>query len=311
MKFNLEKIVNIKTKKDLEAYNPEEPIFYDNYLFHYLIILDKLDLLKMQTHPVYKLNEDGLDAFMLAAKYDNMPILKYLLKSYPDYTQNHNNEGLHFINFLANPLKLISLMKEFDKIDWYYLFKFKNEKNIDFFCYFISILEKNDLLWFLKEEVSKKLPTYYILKSIIINNKLSDSEKINIFDKYSEKEINLKDHENIGLIITLINMEDLKLTEYLIKRKLDLEYILKPVSDFITPFSYLYSKLCYRSNKNLERILELIWENSKLDFNFINKMGLSYVTICLFPSKNDSVIFKKITDLVLKNSPDSAWNRVT
>ena len=311
MKFNLEKIVNIKTKKDLDVYNPEEPIFYDNYLFHYLIILDKFDLLKMQEHPIYKLNEDGLDGFMLAAKYDNMPILKYLIKKYPDYAQNHNNEGLHFINYLANPLKLISIMKEFTNIDWYYLFKFKNDKSIEFFCYFISILDNSDLLWFLKEESTKKLPIYYVLKSIIINNKLTDTEKKKIFDKYSEKEINLKDYENIGLIITLINMEDIKLTEYFIKRKLDLEYILKPVTDFITPFSYLYSKLCFQSNKNLEKILELLWDNVKLDFNFINKLGFSYVTICLFSCKNESPIFEKITDWILKNSPDSAWNKVS
>lgn len=311
MKFNLEKIVNIKTKRDLDEYKSDEPIFYDNYLFHYLIILDKFDLLKMQEHPVYKLNEDGLDGFMLAAKYDNMPILKYLLKKYPDYSQNHNNDGLHFINYLANPLKLISIMKEFNKIDWYYLFKFKNDKSIEFFCYFISILDNDDLLWFLKEESTKKLSKYYVFKSIIINNKLTDIQKIKIFDKYSEKEINLKDHENIGLIITLINMEDINLTEYFIKRKLDLEYILKPVTDFITPFSYLYTKLCFQSNKNLEKILEIIWENVKLDFNFINKLGFSYVTICLLSCKNTSHIFDKITDWVLKNSPDSAWNRVT
>jgi len=311
MKFNLEKIINIKTKKDLDEYNPEKPIFYDNYLFHYLIILDKFDLLKMQTHPIYKLNEDGLDGFMLAAKYDNMRIFKYLLRTYPDYAQNHNNEGLHFINYLENPLKLIPIMKEFDKIDWYYLFKFKNDKSIEFFCYFITILGKDDLEWFLKQESTKKLPLYYILKSVIINDKLTDVEKKSIFDKYSEKEINLKDYENIGLIITLINMEDIKLIEYFIKRKLDLEYIVKPVTDFITPFSYLYTKLCFQTNKNLEKILELIWSNINLDFNFINKLGFSYVTIALLACKNTSPIFQKITDWILKNSPDSAWNKVT
>ena len=82
MKLHLDKIINIKNMNDLNAYNIDKPIFYENYLFHYLIILDKLDILKLKRFPVYKLNEEGLDAFMLAAKYDNMTILKYLLKEY-------------------------------------------------------------------------------------------------------------------------------------------------------------------------------------------------------------------------------------
>ena len=319
MKFNLDKIINIKTKDDLNKYNPNEPIFYDNYLFHYLIILDKLELLKMQEHPVYKFNEDGLDGFMLAAKYDNIPILKYLLKHYPDYAQNHNKEGLHFINYFTNPSKLISIIKGFELIDWNYLFKFKNEKNIDFFCYFISILDYENLIWFLttycgylsKKDIPNQFPVHQILKSILLNIKISDAEKKKIFDNYSNEDINSKDYENVGLIITLINIEDITFTEYFIKRNLDLEYIIKPVSEFMTPFSYLYTKLCFRNNKNLEKILELIWSKIKLNFDFVNKYGYSYVLICLFSCHNTSIIFKKITDWILKNSPDSAWNKVT
>jgi len=312
MKFNLDKIINIKTKKDLDAYNPNEPIFYENYLFHYLIILDKLELLKLQKHPIYKLNEDGLDGFMLAAKYDNLPILKYLLNEYEQYAQNHNKEGLNFINYFKNITKLIPIMKTYKSIDWIYLFKFKNEKNIDFFCYFISVLDFDDLKWFLTEE-KNKFSVFYVIKSILLNNVISETQKKSLLDKYSDEEINTKDFENIGLIMTLINLEDIKFTEYFIKRNIDLEYILKPVTNFITPFYYLISKLSLSNNKNLEKILELIWEKleKKFNFDFINKSGESYVlSILSFRSNNTSKIYEKITDFILKNSPDSCWNAI-
>ena len=150
MKLHLDKILKIKTKKDLDEFNQDKPIFFENYLFHYLIILDKLDILKMGKFPVYKLNEEGLDGFMLAAKYDNIPILKYLLKEYPDYAKNHNEENSSFINYLPKPEKLIPLMKQFNKIDWRYLLKFKLGKDIEIYSYLISILDNNDLEWFLK-----------------------------------------------------------------------------------------------------------------------------------------------------------------
>ena len=54
MKLHLDKIINIKTKMDLSKFDINKPIFYDNYLFHYLIILNKLDILKMEKFPVYK-----------------------------------------------------------------------------------------------------------------------------------------------------------------------------------------------------------------------------------------------------------------
>ena len=311
MKFNLDKIVNIKTKKDLDVYNPDKPLFYDNYLFHYLIILDKLELLKLQKHPIYKLNEDGLDGFMLAAKYDNIPILKYLLNEYTEYAQNHNKEGFNFINYFKNPSKIISIMKQFNKIDWYYLFKFKNEKNIDFFCYFISILDYDDLKWFL--ELKMNFSVFYVIKSIIINNVIKEKQKKDLLDNFSDEEINLKDIENIGLLITVINLEDVTVVEYLLKRKIDVEYILKPITHFITPFYYIYSKLSQGNDKTLEKILELLWEKlkSKLDFNFVNKNSESYVSAILtLRSKNTSAIYKKVTEFIMKSSPDDCWNKI-
>ena len=33
MKLHLDKILKIKTKKDLDEFNPDKPIFFENYLF--------------------------------------------------------------------------------------------------------------------------------------------------------------------------------------------------------------------------------------------------------------------------------------
>jgi len=61
MKFNIQKMIDIKSPKDLENFNSNKPIFYKNYLFHYLIMFDKFDLLKINKHPVFQFNEDNLD----------------------------------------------------------------------------------------------------------------------------------------------------------------------------------------------------------------------------------------------------------
>jgi hypothetical protein len=313
MKFNIQKMMDIKNPKDLENYNPNKPIFYKNYLFHYLIIFDKLDLLKINKHPVFQFNEDNLDGFMLAAKYDNMTILKYLIKNYPDYVQNHNSEGLNFINYIAEPKKIIKIIKDFPDVNWEYLLKFKNEKNIDFYRFIISQLDVEDIKWFISKY---KFNSYYTLSAILLNEKLNDSKKIKIFDKFNDKEINNKNFENQGLIMDLINSENSKLTEYFVKRNIDLEYIIKPNTIFISPFFYLYSKIITSAKtknfKKMEEILEIIWKKIKLDYKYMNKDGVNYVQLVLKFDCSDckSKILNTIVDEILTNSPDESWTHV-
>lgn len=312
MKLHLDKIINIKTKTDLDKFNINKPIFYENYLFHYLIILNKLDIVKMTKFPVHKTNEDKMDGFMLAAKYDNITILKYLLKEYPEYSQNHNEDNLGFINYLPDPTKIISLMKDFPNIDWYYLFKFKSKKNIDFYSYLISILNFGDLDWFLNNfDDDKKFQRYYVSSAILMNEKLKDNQKIKLFSKFSDKDINDKDIENNGLLIKLINLEDVVMCKYLVDRNLDLEYVIKPVTAFLTPFLYLYTKLNLMTNKNLNKIMEIIWPKIKLDLLFTSKDGIDYLALVLgIRNNSDLPIMKKINEYILKNSPDICYNRI-
>ena len=309
MKFNIDKLMDLKNPSDLDNYKLNKPIFYKNYLFHYLIMFDKLELLKLNKHPINKFNEENLDGLMLAAKYNNMPILKYLIEEYPDETQNHNSEGLNFINYIKNPNKIIKLIKDYPSINWEYLFKFKNEKNIYFYYFIILKLNVKNVEWFISKY---KFNSYYTLSSIIFNKKLTDSEKINIFDKITDKEINNKNYDNEGLIINLINSENIILTEYFVKRNIDLEYVTKPYYLFVSPFFYLYSKIilkAYNDFKKIERILEIIWEKIKLDYNYVNKDGINYIQLVLqFNCEYcNSKILDKIIDEILINSPNESW----
>jgi hypothetical protein len=304
--------MDIKNPKDLENFNPNKPIFYKNYLFHYLIMFDKLDILKINKHPVFQFNEENLDGFMLAAKYDNMPILKYLIKEYPKYILNRNSEGLNFINYITEPKKIIKIIKDFPDVDWKVLFNFQNEKNIDFYCFIISQLDVEDINWFIS---TYNFNSYYILSSILLNKKLNNSKKIKIFDKFTENEINNKNLENQGLIIDLIDLENLKLTEYFVKRNIDLEYIIKPNNLFISPFFYLYSKIILKKNKyfkKLEEILKIIWKKINLDYNYVNKDGINYVQLVLKFNCDDckSKILNKIVDKILINSSNESWTQV-
>lgn len=313
MKFNIEKIMELRTPKDLEKFNPNKPLFYQNYLFHYLIILDKFDLLKAIKHPIFNFNEDKMDGFMLAAKHENYKILEYLLKQYPEHSQNHNSDGLNFINFISKPSKLISLMKKFRNINWEYLLKFKNQANIEYYQYLLSELDENDLKWFLTNY--KVFNSYYSIYAILNNDKINDSQKIKLFDKFTEKEINTKNYENKGIIDDLIMLQNVKLTEYFINRNVDLEYVIKPTSYFITPFFAIIVKIFTEGkNDKLEKIIELMFKKIKLDYTYVNKDGINYVQLVLkllLQNRDlDSSIMNKVIDTILTDSPDKSWRQI-
>jgi hypothetical protein len=313
MKFNIEKIMELKNPKDIEKININKPLFYKNYLFHYLIMFDKLDLLKIHKHSVFNFNEDKLDGFMLAAKYDNFKILEYLLKEYPEYSQNHNEDGLNFINFINKPKKLIQLMKKFENINWQYLLKFKNQENIEYYKYLLSELNNDDLNWFLKKY--NNFNSYYTISAIILNEKLKTSEKIKIFDTFTEKQINDKNFENQGIIVDIINLEDIKLVDYFIKRNIDLEYIFKPTTLFISPMFFLITKIFTEEQiTKFEEILEIIMKKIKLDYLYINRDGINYVQLVLnlklqFPHFKSKVV-EKVINTILSESPDESWRQI-
>ena len=100
MKLNLKEISKIKSKKDLNKYDLDKPIFLENYLFHYLILFDNLKALKLMKFPIYKTDVNNYNGFHLAAYNEFYDILEYFIKEYPDYIYNVNSSYNNFLHYL-------------------------------------------------------------------------------------------------------------------------------------------------------------------------------------------------------------------
>ena len=101
MKINLLKIGMIKNIDELKKYKINKSIFLNNYLFHYLIITNNLEGLKLKNFKIYKENDENLNGFHLASKYNYIKILNYLIKEYPEYVNNKNSINEYFLHYLS------------------------------------------------------------------------------------------------------------------------------------------------------------------------------------------------------------------
>ena len=135
MKLNLKKIIEINSLNDLNKFDLLKPIFNNNYLFHYLIIFNKLDILKLKEFPIYIENDENMNGFFLASKYNNLEILKYLIANYKSYIYNKNQQNETFINYLDSKL-LIKIIKL--NLNWELLI---NKKKIDELFYNLNYNE--------------------------------------------------------------------------------------------------------------------------------------------------------------------------
>jgi hypothetical protein len=122
MKLDLMKISNIKSINHLKKYTIKTPIFFNNYLFHYLILTNNLTGLKLKNYPIFELNDESLNGFHLSAKMNNYKILTYLIKKYPEFIYNKNDINENFMHYLQpNDTQYLKLIKKY-KLDWNYLF---------------------------------------------------------------------------------------------------------------------------------------------------------------------------------------------
>ena len=71
------------------------------------------------------MNDEELNGFHLAAKYNNYTILNYLIKNYKDYIYNRNDNNENFLHYCnpnnKNYLKFVPKYQNFSNF-----FKFKN-----------------------------------------------------------------------------------------------------------------------------------------------------------------------------------------
>jgi hypothetical protein len=273
MKIDFKKIINIKTRKDIKKFPIDKPIFLNNYLFHYLIIFNKLKELKLMKFPINKENEEGKNAFHLAASYGYMNILFYLIEEYPDYIYNRTNNEESFVNFLSleNLYECLKL-----DLDWNNLLKNNIHK---------LLIELN------YKQLIKLIKVYkdqYYLHTLFLNQKLTDEQIIQVLDKYDQKQLNMREEQDIGLIFTAISMRNEKFIKYLINRKVDLDYYtiyhsfhpLRSSWKYPIGFELIWNVIKdtydYTStNKSLENIAHFILKN-----NFLNKLTLDILKKC-------------------------------
>lgn len=231
MNINFNKIIKIKNNKQLTKYmneinkNIDEPIFNNNYIFHYMILLNNLDGLKITKYPVYIVNDDNLNCFHLAAKTNNIDILIYLLKTYTDYIYNININGESFLNYL-DLSNIIYIIKKFPKLKWNDLIfndiSNKYEYQHQLYQNILINLNYKEYVYFKKHfttNINKFDNNYIFYKNIIYNNILNINEKIKLLNKYSINELNIKDYNNSGLLMDTIKINNNILFDYLLERK--------------------------------------------------------------------------------------------
>jgi ankyrin repeat protein len=211
----------------------------------------------MKSFPFYKENDDGLNGIFLAAKYNNIEILKYLIKTYPDYIYNKNDKGEQFINYL-NPQ---SIMKIIDlKLDWKRLLLQKISPTVNIFDLLLSECKYNDIIKILK--IFK--PDKYVLNPLIVNEMKSE-QIIAILKLFNKSSYSERDDEDLNLLFPAISRNDTKLITFLLDNGIESNYF--TMVNTFSPLMFSYF------NNNL-KITKLIWEHIKLtfDYNAVTKL---------------------------------------
>jgi len=280
MIIDLKKIIEIKTINDIKKYKIDEPIFYNNYLFHYLIIFNKLDVLKLTRFPINKENDEGLNGICLAAKYHNFEILKYLLNAYPEYIYNTTDQGETFIDFLDNK-DIINLL--YLNLNWNLLL----ENKIDILLFDLNY--KNLMILFKKFKMDN-----HPLNLLISNNNLKTEELLKILDYYPNN-LNLRDNEDATIIFPAIHRKNIKLIKYILSKDIDIDYY---------TILNTYHPLKTAININFMDAADLIWNKIKkiFDYTLTNR---NLETIAHFLLKRTST--DKLSLEILNNCPSSVW----
>ena len=290
MKIDFKEIINIKNKDDLKKFDIDKPLFFNNYLFHYLIIFNKLDILKLNKFPIYKENDEGMNGFFLAAKYDNIEILKYLIETYDDYIYNKNNKNELFINYL-NPDLIIKLIDY--KLEWKRLFSQKVSSDVTIFDLLLSECKFDDILKILK--IYK--PEDCHLNALIVNDNITSNNIISILKLFNPTVYNIRDNEDINLLFSAITRNDTQLVKFLLDSGIECNYFTMVNTYSPLMFSYF--------NNNL-KITKIIWEHIKNIFDY-SATTKSNENIAHFLLKNN--YFDPLSLEILSNCDSYVWHQ--
>jgi hypothetical protein len=315
MIIDLVKIANLKTLDELKKYPLNEPYFYDNYLFHYLITTNNLNTLKLYNFPIQIINEDGYNGFMLASKYNYYNIMDYLLLKYSKYvnvTNKFNENMLHFLdptldkysNFIIkNKHKLIKLYYSYDVNNVCPLDYLFSEGSID------NILKINNKINFNYNNYTKT-PYHF---NLILNKSLTSKDIIRILQLLYKKDKNIFsyiDNEGNNILFPIVLNGQFKLLKYI--NDLNKNHnIIK--FDYYTPintfhiFKIAYSKGIVSNNYQMaDYILSSIIQ--KHNFEETDKYGNNFAHFILSSRIKNKKGNRKIEEKILKKYKE--WDNV-
>ncbi len=218
------KIGNIKSKSGLKKYRLNKPLMNGNYLFHYLILTDNLKGLKLYNHPIYKLNNDGLNGLMLAAREKKYNILNYLVEKYKKDIKLVNKKGMNFLHYM-NPndneyLEFI-INLNYNLIDLYQSYSTNHFTPLDLlflqgkYNTINSIINKIDFNY--KSYLSQ--PYHF---NLLLNTNLKNNMMEKILDTMIEKDANiLKYVDDMGYDISfpIVINKNMDLLKYIINKR--------------------------------------------------------------------------------------------
>ena len=309
------KIINIKNKQDLKYFSIDKPLHQGNYLFHYLIIVNNIEALKLTKFPVFKENFDGLNGFHLAAKENNIEILSYLIETYPDYIYNRNVAQDAFTIYLEFE-EFTGLINKFPKLNWENLIESGSKTQLILKSIILNLGLK-DLEQFIKVYNIKPQINNQYLFSIVMNHILKPEEKIKILDKFSDEEINFKNSSGEGLLLQVLDLNDKVLFDYLMNRNIDIDYysFIKTENPIrLALYLDALNNENYYSKKLLKKILEKNSEFYKINNKYADNIAHTAIYIRTIKNRSEENLsnYKKISTLaeidLLKLCDSSTWN---
>ncbi len=316
MKIDFEKIINIKNKQDLKDFPIDKPLHQLNYLHHYLIMLNNFDALKLIKYPVHLENGDGLNGFHMAAKEANIPILSYLIKTYPDYIYNRNRLGEAFTVHLPFE-EFEPMIKAFPNVNWVDLIESGSKSSYILKSIIINLGSKDLELFIKAYNIKPELKNQYLF-GVMSNHLLKPADKIKILKNFTDEEINIKNELGEGLIITALDLNNTELFDYLMERNIDVDY-----HSFIKTDNPIRIGLYWDINKNQfyysKKILKKIVETNSEFYKTTNKYSdnLAHTAIYIRTTRNQSVDNaskyklqgEKADIQILRYCDSEAWNQ--
>jgi hypothetical protein len=266
MKIDLVKISKIDGKRKLKKYKINKPIFLNNYLFHYLILTNNLNGLKLSNFPIYRINNNDENGFHLAAKNKNYKILNYLIKTYPDYVYNLNLNDENFLHFCdPNDRGYLGLILR-NKIKWNQLmFQYSKSEISPLDILFLDGSEQK-ILKIINEidfNFNKYLyePVYF---NIFVNKNVVNKIKIlKLLEKKIPNFYEYRNRENgMSLLWESIKSRDIKVLKFLSKKITIDEYL--PLN------SYNLFRTAYATDSQYDdyKISNFLWNKIKCCHNF-------------------------------------------